>query len=232
VALLGDGVLIIWHGMTEAGDRDMVRWHNTEHVAERVGIPGFLRGRRYADVDAPRRYVDLYETAGVETVRSAPYLARLNAPTPWTQRVLPHFRDTVRLGCRVLASEGRGQGGVALTLRLRPAAGAEDRLRAWLAGALTAALMDDAATVGVHLLETVPETTRVPTAEGRLKGGEVGAAETPWPLVLLVEAVDAGAAEELARAHLGGERLEAAGAGPDRVPGRHELELTMDPGPG
>ena len=105
--LRGQGVLIIWHGITPEADRDMIRWHNTEHVAERIGVPGFLRGRRYKDAQHALQYLDLYETEDVDTVRSAPYLARLNAPTPWTSRILPHFRDTVRLGCRVVTSAGR-----------------------------------------------------------------------------------------------------------------------------
>ena len=40
MALIGQGVLIIWHAMTPEGDLEMIRWHDREHVAERVGIPG------------------------------------------------------------------------------------------------------------------------------------------------------------------------------------------------
>jgi hypothetical protein len=225
--LRGHGVLIIWHGITPEGDRDMVRWHNTEHVAERVGIPGFLRGRRYAEAGAARRYLDLYETESVETVRSPAYVARLNAPTPWTRRVLPHFRDTVRLGCRVAASQGRGQGGAMVTARLRPAAGAGGRLRRWL-GEASARLGEEPAVIGVHLLETVAETTRVKTAEGQLKGGEVAAAEEPWPLVWLVEALDPATAGDVAARHLSPDGLRAEGAADDLVVAVHGLELTVD----
>lgn len=228
MALLGQGALVIWHAMTPEGDQEMIRWHNREHVAERVGIPGFLRGRRYAHAEAPRRYLDLYETASVETIRSAPYVLRLDHPTPWTQAVLPHFRDTVRIGCRVARTVGRGQGGALLTLRLRPAPGRAADLVAWLGGPGLAALAEETAVVGVHVLETVAETTRIQTAEGKLKGGEVGAAEEPWPLVLLVEAVDVDAARTLAAAHLAPERLSAHGAGEDRVLDPLRLQLTMD----
>src|SRR5581483_4829826 len=141
---------------------------------------------------------------------------RLNFPTPWTRRVLPHFRNTVRLGCRVVATVGRGQGGALVSVRARPAAGSAAEFARWLREVAPAALLDRTGVVGVHLLETVPETTRVKTAEGKLKGGEVGAAEEPWPWVLLVEtgAVDfaqALAAEDLAPARLA-ERGGDAGA--------------------
>src|SRR5262249_55645226 len=152
--LLGKGVLAIWHAMTPEGDLEMIRWHDREHVAERVGVPGFLRGRRYGHATAPRQYLDFYETESVETVRSEPYLARLNNPTPWTQRVLPHFRDVVRLGCRVLASSGRGQTGSMLTFRLAAAAGGrQPELGDWLVGAGQRGLAEAPGVVGVHVLE-------------------------------------------------------------------------------
>jgi hypothetical protein len=229
MALIGEGVLVIWHGITPEGDLEMVRWHDREHVAERVGIPGFLRGRRYDRPDRRLEYLDLYETETVETVRSAPYVLRLNFPTPWTRRVLPHFRDTVRLGCRVVETAGRGQGGAAVTLRLRPAAGREADLERWLRQAAPAALLDETGVIGVHVLRTVAETTRVKTAEGKLKGGEVAAAEEPWPWVLLVETGGVDFAQAIAERFRAGAELGAHGAAPDAVVVPHRLQLSMDP---
>ncbi len=228
MALIGEGVLIIWHGITPEGDAEMIRWHDREHVAERVGIPGFLRGRRYDRADRRLEYLDLYETATVETIRSAPYVLRLNFPTPWTQRVLPHFRNTVRLGCRVVATAGRGQGGALVSVRARPAAARADELAGWLHDVAPAALLDRTGVVGVHLLRTVPETTRVRTAEGKLKGGEVGAAEEPWPWVLLVETGGVDVAQALAERELAPAGLVGQGAAPDVQTVVHRLQLSMD----
>jgi len=225
--LCGHGALVIWHGITPEGDAEMIRWHNSEHVPERVGVPGFLRGRRYRSTTV-REYVDLYETESVETIRSAPYLERLNHPTPWTQRVLPHFRHTFRIGCRVVSSVGRGQGGALVTVRLRPQPGRDEALRAWLSGPLLAALREPAGFVGAHLLETAAETTRIQTAEGKLKGGEVATTDEPWPLVLLVECSDVGTAEALVGGLLHADLLAAHGAGADAVAGTYLLQLTMD----
>jgi hypothetical protein len=228
MALIGRGVLIIWHAMTPEGDLEMIRWHDREHVAERVGVPGFLRGRRYATAHRPREYLDLYETETIDTVRSAPYVLRLNFPTDWTRRVLPHFRDTVRLGCRVVLTTGRGQGGALLTLRVRPAPGRELELHRWLGEGLPGVLLDETGVIGVHLLETAPETTRIQTAEGKLKGGEVGAAEEPWPWILLVESAGLEFAEALAERHLKPAELAARGAAADAVLAVHALQLSMD----
>ena len=47
MALLGGGVLLFWHDLALGTDiDDFNRWHNREHIPERVGVPGFLRGRR------------------------------------------------------------------------------------------------------------------------------------------------------------------------------------------
>ena len=226
--LLGKGTLVIWHGITAEGEADMLRWHDLEHVPERVGVPGFLRGRRYAHATRPRAYLDLYETESVETIRSAPYLERLNHPTAWTQRVLPHFRDTFRIGCRVLASAGRGQGGALVTVRARPAEGKGEALRGWLAGSAGTALRETAGVVAVHAVETVAETTQIKTAEGKLKGGEVAATEAPWPLVLLVDCDTVEVAQSLAAGPLHPDRLVGHGAAPGALVGVYRLHITMD----
>jgi hypothetical protein len=230
MSLRGQGVLIIWRTVTPEADEDALRWHNAEHMAERCAVPGFLRGRRYVAVTPPRHYLDVYETETVETIRSAPYLARLNDPTPWTRRVAPHFHGTYRVGCRVVASAGRGLAGAMLTVRLRPAPGRGEELRAWLAGPALTAVRSPAAVTATHLLETASETTRIATAEGKLRAGDVGATEDPWPLVLLVEANDPEAAESLADGALHPDRLADHGAEAGvTVSGAYRLQLTMDP---
>ena len=118
-----EGVLAIWHTITPEGESEYWRWHDREHIPERVGVPGFLRGRRYRSLERSLDYLDLYEVEDPETLRSAPYLARLNDPTPWTRRMVPHFLNTLRVGYRVATSAGRGQGGVLLTLQLGAAGG-------------------------------------------------------------------------------------------------------------
>jgi hypothetical protein len=161
-------------------------------------------------------------------VRSAPYILRLNFPTEWTKRVLPQFRNTVRLGCQTVLTTGRGQGGALLTLRARPASGRDGAVERWLRETLPAALLDETGVVGVHLLRTVPATTQVKTNEGKLKGGEVAQGEEPWPWVLLVETGGIEFAEGIAGRYLKPADLAAQGVGADAVLGQHRLQLSMD----
>jgi hypothetical protein len=215
--LRGKGALAIWNGIAPDGEDDFYRWHNTEHIPERVGVPGFLRGRRYVSTARAGEFFTLYETESVETIRSAPYLARLNDPTPWTRRVLPYFRDTFRLGCRVAASWGRGEGGALLTLRL--AGRGKELLDS--AEASLALVRQLTGVVGVHLLEPAPETTRIPTREKELRGqsGEGDGAPEPW--ILLVECNDPELAESLIRGPLTGF------AGRETLAGAYRLQFSL-----
>ena len=42
------GVLALWMDCAAGGEAEFERWYQTEHLRERVGLPGFWRGRRYA----------------------------------------------------------------------------------------------------------------------------------------------------------------------------------------
>lgn len=222
MGLLGTGVLAIWNSIIPEAEDDFYRWHNTEHMPERVGVPGFLRGRRYLSTARPRDFFTLYETETVETIRSAPYLARLNDPTLWTQRVLPHFRDVVRNGYRVVATSGRGQGGVLLTARLQRGGVGEGVLRRWTEADL-ALVRQPIGVIGVHLLEPVPETTRIQTKEKELRGHQPGEADPREPWVLLVECNDPDLTDPLLRGPLA--RLAAE---PETVVGTYRLQISLD----
>ena len=52
MSLAGEGAVAIWHDIAPEGREDFYAWHGEEHMPERVGIPGFLRGRRYVAIEA------------------------------------------------------------------------------------------------------------------------------------------------------------------------------------
>ena len=115
----GDGYLAIWSDLTPEDETDWAHWITREHGAERVGVPGFLACRIFRALGtAANRYFILYELEDENVVGSAAYVARLNAPTPWSQRIMPKLRGFARGGGRVAASAGLGQGGVVAPLRL------------------------------------------------------------------------------------------------------------------
>jgi hypothetical protein len=96
------GVVAIWNGITDEARDEFYRWHEAEHMPERLAIPGFMRGRRYRAVDGGLEFFTRYDVENPGILTSDAYLARLNAPTEWTLRVLPHFQNTSRALCTSL----------------------------------------------------------------------------------------------------------------------------------
>jgi hypothetical protein len=119
MALAGNAFLIIWHDVRPEAELDYLRWHTREHMPERLGIPGFNRGRRGVDWDLPRyRYLTVYEGKELGVFRSQAYLDRLNNPTPWSSRIAPQMFNFIRGAGEVVASVGQGVGGAMLTVRI------------------------------------------------------------------------------------------------------------------
>lgn len=116
--MTNDGILAIWHGVrAEIGD-EYERWYFREHLPERVGVPGFVAGRRYEAVSGSPRFLTYYEAKNPEVFVSKPYIDRLNDPTPWTTEVLQHFHDTNRTVCRRTWEAGGIRGAWAMALRV------------------------------------------------------------------------------------------------------------------
>ncbi|MER9274068.1 hypothetical protein [Mesorhizobium sp. M0643] len=197
--LSGKGVVAIWNGITEEGRQDFYQWHIHEHMPERTGIPGFLRGRRYRAVETETRpeFFTLYEVEQFNVITGEEYAKRLNAPTPWTKRAISHFLNTSRGLARVLLSEGPGPGGVLATVRFQPATtdhqAAVDELSPLISQVMQSPLM-----TGAHLCKSDEDATGVRTAEheGRtdydappnwfllLEACTVGALDAPLQAVL------------------------------------------------
>ena len=211
--LLGAAVLTIWNGMAEGADADFAAWHVREHMPERLAVPGFLRGRRYAAIDAHPAYFNFYETSSAAVLTSPDYLARLNAPSPWTRRVVAQFRDTGRTVCDVTSSLGLGEGGVIETIEFGAAGAA-------LPQAALAALLDAPGIVGVHLCQGRPADSGGGTTEKALRDQPDRIAD--W--VLLVEAIDADA---IRAARHGAGSNAVLGVGADLKRGLYALQFGL-----
>ena len=109
--------VLIWNEVSAEGQQAFYRWHNAEHMPERMAIPGFIRGRRYASDSASPQWFTLYEAASLDVLVSPAYLERLNNPSPATQATLKFFRNTARSVCLLQRAAGTAVGGYALVLR-------------------------------------------------------------------------------------------------------------------
>ncbi len=205
MALLGTAAVAMWWDIATPMRHEFEDWHSHEHFPERMSIPGFRRGSRWADADGGEGFFILYELDRYETLSSPGYLGRLNAPTPWSAKMMPHHRNMVRSQCRILASFGGGVGQYMLTLRLSPAPGRDDDLQEQLQDKL-AGLPQRPGLTGCHLLRT--DTPKIAaTTEQRIRGGD---AVADW--ILLVSGYERLALDRIAQQELDRPRLVEAGA--------------------
>jgi hypothetical protein len=163
--LLGKGVVAIWNDITDEGRANFYEWHNREHIPERLGVDGFLRGRRYVALEGTPEYFTLYEVNEVEVLSSDAYLARLNAPTEWTSRSVLHFRNTARSLCRTEYSIGLGSGGYLGTLRFDSSPEHDRTLMERLTTKLYPEIAATPSIVGVHLGRADIAASTAKTAE-------------------------------------------------------------------
>jgi hypothetical protein len=186
MSLAGQGAVAIWNDITDEGRATFYAWHGLEHVPERVGIPGFARGRRYVAIHGTPAYFTLYEADTPQTLTGQHYAARLNDPTPWTLEAVLHFRNVARSICRVAASYGHGQGGLIATWRYDVPDDASHAHRAHLAQEILPALAEAPGVAGAHLLIADTAASAVETKE-RNRRGEANRVPR-W--ILLVEGWD------------------------------------------
>lgn len=221
--LLGEAALAMWWDVPAARRADLEHWHAHEHFPERLALPGFLRASRWTSASGGDGFFVMYELADHAVLASPAYVARLNAPSPWSTRMMPLHHHMVRSQCRVLASAGAVTARHALTIRLSPAAGRDAELRSHLVD-LATSVVTRPGLVGLHLLRHEPPAL-APTTEQKIRGG--GDRVADW--VLLACGYDAAALGALATAELADAALAAHGAAGDSVRHLYALACAATP---
>lgn len=214
----------MWWSMAHEMRAEFEDWHSREHFPERMSIPGFLRGSRWASLsEGDEGFFVVYELEAYETLTSVQYLARLNDPTPWSRKMMPHHRNMVRSQCHVVATYGGGIARSMATTRLSPRRGAAQTLLDGLRDILKS-LPGIPGITGAHLLQTqTPESAT--TLEQRIRGGADGAAD--W--ILLVSAYDRGALTDVMSSQLTEQSLAERGAEPGQFTTLHRLSYSVTP---
>lgn len=222
MALLGKAALAMWWDVAPDMRSDFEHWHSHEHFPERLGIPGFRRASRWTSASGGEGIFVMYELEAYEVLSSQHYLERLNAPTPWSTRMMPHHRNMVRSQCRVLETRGGSVARHALTIRLSPQGGRDEELRATLRSLIDGWVTRPGLT-GAHLLrhETPPIAL---TTEQQIRGGDQVA---DW--VLVVFGYESATLEALAKLELDAESLVQMGAEPASFTALYGLSFSAVP---
>lgn len=107
---LGKGLLCVMIDVEPQYEEELCRWWDEEHMAERMAIGGFIRGRRFVALEGKPKYLALYDLESPETVQSEKYRHRFTAgASAWTNRLRPLFKPFIRNIYReILAGHGPG----------------------------------------------------------------------------------------------------------------------------
>jgi hypothetical protein len=174
----GAGFLAIWSDVEPKHLTDYRHWLTREHTTERVTTKGFLASRVFRAMHSDiNRFFILYELEAPEVLDGAAYMARLNAPTPWSQRIMPLLGNFIRGGGVMAARAGRGEGLTVVALRLESLP--KDAAR--LAGDIAA--LDGIAAVQIGVTDLA--RTSVPTKEKGMRKNE-----GIFAGLLIIEALD------------------------------------------
>jgi hypothetical protein len=168
------GLVAFWSDISPSYIERYREWHNTEHIPERVGIPGFNAGHRYVRVhDAGRNFFMYYDVASPEVLKSADYLDALDKPTPWTSEALQYFRNPLRNLYRKMEEKGIEPKSASKFLLCARFDCAEDVTTAVCATMLTRLATDGA--YRVRLFELDAAATQIKTREREIYGTQLEA---------------------------------------------------------
>jgi hypothetical protein len=183
--MLGKAAVAMWWDIAPEVQVEWEDWHTHEHMPERLGIPGFLRGSRWVSSTS---YFVLYEASRLSILKTGAYLKRLNNPSPWSRKMMPHHRNMVRSLCHVRAAFGGGLSRVLGTIRFSPG---RNGLRA---ARDLQELPERKGLSGAALLESAPMPATPQTAEQKIRGMD---AQADW--VVLIGGYDVDAVEAALR---------------------------------
>ncbi len=176
---MNHGFLAIFSDVDPADETDYLHWLTREHAQERLSVPGFLAMRVFrTDAQDRARFLIFYRLRDAGVVASEAYLARLNAPTPWSQRVMPRLKNFMRGGGRIAFESGAGE-----AMWIAPVLFAGDELANYLAAASEIAKADRIA--ATRIFEVDRAASEIKTNEKAMREGD-----SAFEAMLLLEALD------------------------------------------
>jgi hypothetical protein len=161
------GILAIFHHCRAGREAEFEVWYQSEHLIERLAVPGFLFGRRYKGIAGTPGYFCFYLVETPAVLTSRPYLERLDNPTPMTRKMMSDvFIDMNRTVCSRVTRRGHFRGAFAAIARFK-----QRQDDAALAGALEK-FTGDIAVAGGEIWAAVDAAGMPVSKEEELRGGD------------------------------------------------------------
>ncbi|MGH6913184.1 MAG: hypothetical protein ACREH3_05710 [Geminicoccales bacterium] len=115
------GFLLVLMQPPPTFEEEFNEWYDTEHVPERLAVPGFESGLRYVCIAGTPRYLAMYDLARPQVLETPEYLrVSLERSSPWTRRVTSKVRIYRSAGQQVYPGDAlTGRAARVLLLRFR-----------------------------------------------------------------------------------------------------------------
>ena len=185
--MTSNGILALWNDCNPGGYAAYESWYQSEHLFDRLRVPGFLRGRRFERTTGDSEYFTYYETQTPEVLSTREYLRLLDNPSLMTERIMSGtFLNMSRTVCRVLRRFGCIYGAFVVTVKL------ENLELIDAVSTYAGSLLDQSAVARAEIWVADSAGLRAKTREEVLRGGD-----KKIEACLIVETLREGAAREI-----------------------------------
>ena len=115
------GFLLVMMDCPQSIEEEFNAWYDTEHIAERLAVPGIVSARRFVCQVGHPKYLAMYDLDSPEVMDSPAYLKVAHGnSSPWTKRVTGRVRVFRYAGRQVWPGNRATQTGVRVAvLRFR-----------------------------------------------------------------------------------------------------------------
>ena len=87
------GFLLVMMDCPQSIEEEFNAWYDTEHIPERLAVPGIVSARRFVCQTGHPKYLAMYDLDGPEVMESPAYLKVAHGnSSPWTKRVTGRVR--------------------------------------------------------------------------------------------------------------------------------------------
>ena len=129
------GLLVAGFNYAKAASDEFNDWYDTEHVPERLHVPGFINAQRWVGADDPMISIATYDLESPDVLKTPAYTSIAGANlSPWSRRVIGMVERICRFEAEQLspgrqAAPADAAGMMMFAMNVAP--GAEGDFNAW-----------------------------------------------------------------------------------------------------
>jgi hypothetical protein len=132
---MAKGLLIAAMRFSDVAEDEFHDWYDTEHIPERLAVPGFINADRWIGSSDAKLSVATYDLDAVGVLHSPQYQAVGGANgSPWTKRITSRVDHVIRLeGDQILPGDGLAPRGAEalMVISMNPVPEAEAEFNEW-----------------------------------------------------------------------------------------------------